>query len=79
MRLEHVVTMDLGKINYEDETWEATAQDHAQWQYLTLELLNVGSSTSEPVKLIGATWKLSLVDVTPSYNLTEDCDVSTKR
>jgi hypothetical protein len=31
----------------------ATAQDHAQWQYLTLELLNVGSSTSESVKFIG--------------------------
>jgi hypothetical protein len=54
MRLEHIVTMDLGKINYEDGTWVATVQDHAQWQYLTLELLNGGSSTSEPVKFIGA-------------------------
>ena len=42
MRLEHIVTMDLGKINYEGGTWVATAQDHAQWQYLTLELLNEG-------------------------------------
>jgi len=42
MRLEHIVTMDLGKINYEDGIWVATAQDHAQWQYLTMELLNEG-------------------------------------
>ena len=42
MRLEHIVTMDLGKINYDDGTWVATAQDHAQWQYLTLELLHEG-------------------------------------
>ena len=34
--------MDLGKINYEGGTWVATAQDHAQWQYLTLELLHEG-------------------------------------
>jgi len=32
MRLENIVTTDLGKTNYEDGTWEATAQDHAQWQ-----------------------------------------------
>jgi hypothetical protein len=42
MRLEHIVTTELGKINYEDGTWVATAQDHAQWQYLTLELVNEG-------------------------------------
>jgi hypothetical protein len=42
MRLEHIVKMDLGKINYEDGIWVATAQDHAQWQYLILELLNEG-------------------------------------
>jgi len=35
MRLKRIITMDLGKINYEDGTWVATAQDHAQWQYLT--------------------------------------------
>ena len=34
--------MDLGKINYEDGIWVATAQDHVQWQYLTLELLTEG-------------------------------------
>jgi len=42
MRLEHIVTTELGKINYEDGTRVATAQDHAQWQYLTLELVNEG-------------------------------------
>jgi len=40
MRLENIITTGLGKTNYEDGTWVATAQDHAQWQYLTLELLN---------------------------------------
>ena len=42
MRLEHIITIELGKINYEDGTWVPTAQDHAQWQYLTLELVNEG-------------------------------------